>query len=84
MLLKIRRRMFLNELEIQIQEPKKSAFTMLLKDERGAVCRALEVATETDQHFYKWYGLDDLPYGIYTCEISGAIDEMKTQVVKRI
>ena len=84
MVLKIRQRLFINELEIEIQEPRESSFKATLKDEKGTVCRALEVATDQSRSLYKWHGLNELPYGVYTCEISGGIGEMTTQVVKRL
>ncbi len=84
MFLKIRQRFFLNDLVIEIQEPKKSSFRALLKDNNGAICRSLEIKTEKNQSIYKWNGLNELPYGVYTCEILGELEEMKTQVVKRI
>ena len=84
MFLKIRQRFFLNDLVIEIQEPQKSSFKALLKDNNGAICRSLEMETETNQSIYKWSGLNELPYGVYTCEILGGIEAMKTQLVKRI
>jgi hypothetical protein len=84
MLLKIRQRIFLNDLVIEIQEPQKSNFTALLRDDNGTVCSALEMETQKNQSFYKWHGLNELPYGVYTCEISGGVEEVKMQLVKRI
>jgi hypothetical protein len=84
MLLKIRQRIFLNDLTIEIQEPQKFSLKALLRDDKGTVCRALEMETEKNQSSYKWNGLNELPYGVYTCEIFGGVEEMKTQLVKRI
>jgi len=33
---------------------------------------------------HTWKGLNDLPYGVYTFEVSGGSQEVKTQLVKRI
>ena len=84
MLLRIRQRIFLNDLVIEIQEPQKSSFKALLRDDNGTVCSALEMETEKNQCLYKWYGLNELPYGVYTCEILVGLGEMKMQLVKRI
>lgn len=84
MLLKIRQKIFLNDLVIEIQEPKQFSFKAILRDDKGAVCSALEMETEKNQSFYKWNGLNELPYGIYTCEIMGGIEQIKMQLVKRI
>ena len=84
MFLKIRQRFFLNDLVIEIQEPQKSSFTALLKDNNGAICRSVKMETQKNQSVYIWNGLNELPYGVYTCEILGGIEAMKTQLVKRI
>ncbi len=84
MLLKIRQRIFLNDLVIEIPEPQKLSFKALLKDDKGTVCKSLEMETEKNQSSYKWNGLNELPYGIYTCEILGGVEEMSMQLVKRI
>ena len=84
MLLRIRQRIFLDDLVIEIQEPQKSSFKALLRDDNGVVCSALEMETEKNKSLYKWNGLSELPYGVYTCEIWGGMEEMKTQLVKRI
>jgi hypothetical protein len=84
MFLKIRQRFFLNDLVIEIQEPQKSSFIVLLRDHNGNFCRSVEMKTETNQSLYKWNGLNELPYGVYTCEILEGIQEMTMQLVKRI
>ncbi len=84
MLLKIRQQIFLNDLLIEIYEPQKSSVKAFLKDDKGTVCRALEMETEQNQASYRWNGLNELPYGVYTCEISSGFDEMKMRLVKRI
>ena len=84
MFLRIRQTIFLNDLVIEIQEPQNSSFKALLRDNNGTVCRSLEMETEKNQSFYKWNGLDELPYGVYTCELFGGMEEMKMRLVKRI
>ncbi len=83
-MLLIRQKMFLNDLTIEIQETQKSTFKALLRDDKGTICSALEMETEKNQSFYKWNGLNELPYGVYTFEILGGMEEMKMQLVKRI
>ena len=36
------------------------------------------------QQFLDWEGLNELPYGVYTLEVSQGADEMKMRLVKRI
>lgn len=83
-MLLIRQKMFLNDLTIEIQETQKSTFKALLRDDKGTICSALEMETEKNQSFYKWNGLNELPYGVYTFEILEGMEEMKMQLVKRI
>lgn len=84
MQLRIRHKVFLDELTIEAQEPKNLIFKALLKDDQGKICRSLELETESSRSFYKWYGLNELPYGLYTCEIFSGDAESQTQLVKRV
>jgi hypothetical protein len=36
------------------------------------------------QQSLDWEGLNELPYGVYTLEVSQGADEMKMRLVKRI
>lgn len=82
--LRIRQKVFLDELIIEVQEPQNLSFKALLIDEKGNICRSLELETASDRSLYKWYGLNELPYGLYTCEILGGDAESITQLVKRL
>ncbi len=84
MLLKIKQKIFLNELIIEVQEPEEISFKALLKDEKGTVCKSLEMEAVSHQSFYKWNGLNELPYGVYTCEIFSGSEELKTELIKRL
>jgi hypothetical protein len=44
----------------------------------------METEMEKDQQELYWGGLNDLPYGVYTLEISQGQDEMKMRLVKRV
>jgi len=76
--------MFIDRLTFQLDHPHKSFFKAVLKDDNGSVCSALETETENDQLEFNWIGLNDLPYGVYTLEISSGADEMKMRIVKRV
>jgi hypothetical protein len=84
MYLRIRNTVFIDELIIEVHEPKNVGFTALLKDDKGNICRSLELETGTNQSSYKWHGLNELPYGLYTCEIYGGDAASKTRLVKRL
>ena len=82
--LRIRHKVFLDELIIEVQEPTNLSFKALLIDDQGNICRSLELDAESDRSLYKWNGLNELPYGLYTCEIYGGEAESKTQLIKRL
>jgi len=84
MLLSIRPRIFLNELTFEINELEKCLLKVVLRDEGGRVCTAMEASSSGCQSVHTWKGLNDLPYGVYTFEVSGGSEEVKTQLVKRI
>jgi hypothetical protein len=48
------------------------------------VCSVLEKKISKDEENVTWTGLNDLPYGKYTLELSQGEDEMKMNLVKRI
>lgn len=56
----------------------------VLKDDTGSVCRTIERKVYMEKEELTWSGLNDLPYGRYTLELSHGEDEMKMHLVKRI
>ena len=49
---------------------------------QGSICRTIEKDIDTDREELTWSGLNDLPYGRYTLELSQGDDEMKMNLVK--
>jgi hypothetical protein len=43
----------------------------------------MEKALPNNQHELTWDGLDNIPYGVYTIELSQGADEMKMRLVKK-
>lgn len=84
MFLKVKSPVFIDHLTFQVEDPQKSLLRAVLRDDTGLVCSALEKEVETDQQQFDWNGLNDLPYGVYTLEISRGKDEMKMRLVKRV
>jgi len=56
----------------------------ILLDEHGTVCRKMETEVQDNVQEVTWDGLNDLPYGIYTLQLSQGSHEMNTRVVKRV
>jgi len=84
MFLKIKSPVFIDRLTFQVDPTQKCLLKAVLKDDTGIVCGAMETEVEKDQQELYWGGLNDLPYGVYTLEISGGMVEMKMSLVKRV
>ncbi len=84
MLLKIRSSVFIDRLTFEVDDPQKCLLKAVLKDDKGSVCSALETEAQNDQQVFNWNGLNDLPYGVYTLEVSRGADETKMRIVKRV
>lgn len=84
MTVKVKSSVFIDALHLQLSLPAGKALRGVLKDDKGSVCRTLEQEFSPGTREYTWAGLNDLPYGRYTLELSHAEDEMKLNLVKRI
>jgi hypothetical protein len=84
MFVKMKSPVFIDRLTFELDQPQKCMLRAVLKDDKGSVCSALETEAANDQHVFNWVGLNDLPYGVYTLEISRGCDEMKMRLVKRV
>ena len=84
MFAKVRSITFIDALELELSGPKGNCLRGILKDEKGSICGTLEKDIAQDQEQLNWTGLNDLPYGRYTLELSHGEDEMKMNLVKRI
>jgi hypothetical protein len=84
MFAKIKSSIFIDALRLQLTTPKGNSLRGVLKDDQGSVCSTLERDISTDREEFTWTGLNDLPYGRYTLELSQGGDEMKVNLVKRI
>ena len=68
----------------KINTPKGNFLRGVLKDDTGIVCRTIEKNILSEGEEMTWTGLNDLPYGRYTLELSHGEDEMKLNLVKRV
>lgn len=84
MFAKIKSSNFIDALRLQLTAPKGNSLRGILRDDQGSVCSTLEKDISTDREEFTWSGLNDLPYGRYTLELSQGEDEMKMNLVKRI
>src|SRR5450631_580582 len=84
MFLKIKSPTFIDRLSLEINQTQKSLLKAVLKDDSGAICSIMQKELGFGQQFLDWEGLNELPYGVYTLEVSQGADEMKMRLVKRI
>ncbi len=83
MFAKVKPQVFIDTLTLELSSTERKAFKAVLKDEKGSVCRRLE-SDGFPHDSLIWSGLNDLPYGVYTIELTQGEDEMKMRIVKRV
>lgn len=84
MFAKVKSSVFIDALQLQLNAPKGICLRGVLKDDAGSVCRTMEKNISTDKEEIIWEGLNDLPYGRYTLELSQGDDKLKMNLVKRV
>ena len=84
MFAKVKSSNFIDALQLVLTMPKGHWVRGVLKDDRGSVCRIMEKEVNTEREELTWDGLNDLPYGKYTLELSQGEDEMRMNLVKRV
>lgn len=84
MFAKVKSSVFIDALQLELLAPKGDYLRGVLKDEKGSVCSTLERDLSFHLEKITWGGLNELPYGVYTLELSQGEDEMKMRLVKRV
>ncbi len=84
MFAKLKSFVFIDAFRLEVSGPKGNCIRGILRDEKGSVCSTIERNTITEKEELTWNGLNDLPYGRYTLELSHGEDEMKVNMVKRV
>jgi hypothetical protein len=84
MFAKIKSPVFIDALKLELIAGAHSSLRGVLKDDKGSVCSTLEATIPYEQKELTWRGLSDLPYGVYTLELSQGEDAMQMRLVKRI
>jgi hypothetical protein len=59
-------------------------FCAILRDDTGCECSRFETEIPEGNQVITWNGLNHLPYGVYTLELSKGQEEMKVRMVKRV
>jgi hypothetical protein len=84
MFAKIKPSIFIDALQLELTSANGSHLKAVLRDDKGSVCSSLEKAVACENEAFTWSGLNDLPYGTYTLELSQGDDQMEMRVVKRV
>lgn len=84
MIAKVRSSTFIDTLTFQLIACTQTFLKAVLRDEKGSVCSELETTFKQEEPEITWKGLNDLPYGIYTLELSQGEEEIKLRMVKRV
>ena len=75
---------FINDLVVDVKEAQQMPVNVALRNEDGFICcKAVKKICILSQSF-KWEGLNDLPYGVYTLECSQGEELVAMRLVKRI
>lgn len=87
MFAKVKPSIFIDALQLELTALKGNLLKGVLKDDNGSVCSVLEKSISKDKENLTWTGLNDLPYGKYTIELSQGEDDhhgVRMNLVKRI
>ncbi|HEX4958002.1 MAG TPA: hypothetical protein VFV46_07470 [Lacibacter sp.] len=83
MLAKVKPQVFLDSLDIEVKEQASVPVTATLRDEKGSICRSAAYQCTPDTAF-TLSGLNDLPYGVYSLELSNGDAQLHVRLVKRV
>jgi len=84
MIAKVKSSNFIDTLKVELLSCTNHSLKAVLRNEQGSICSELETMLITDQPEITWKGLNDLPYGVYTLELSQGEDEIRLRMVKRV
>jgi hypothetical protein len=84
MFAKVKSSVFIDALKFELVAKANACLKAVLRDDQGSVCGTLETTMPDTEQELTWKGLNDLPYGVYTLELSQGEDEMKLRLVKRV
>ncbi len=84
MFAKVKPTVFIDSLKFELMAQGHNSLKAILRDDRGCVCSTLEASMPVRNNELVWRGLNNLPYGVYTLELTRGDDEMKMRLVKRI
>jgi hypothetical protein len=83
MFAKVKPHVFLDSLNIETLQEPGQLLKAILKDDKGSICRSADYQHSPEKAF-TWTGLNDLPYGVYSLELSNGDAQLHVRLVKRV
>jgi len=84
MLPRVKTAVFIDFLNLEVDELSYSSVSAVLKDEDDKVMLNLNLNVPKGEKQIRWNGLNNLPYGIYSLELSNGEEKSKIRLVKRV
>ena len=83
MFAKVKSTTFIDSLKFELSSDGDSPVKGILRDEKGTICGEVEMRRQRNNELI-WRGLNNLPYGVYTLELTKGEEEVKMRLVKRV
>jgi len=84
MLPRIKTPVFIDFLNLEVDEVSSPSISAVLKDEDGKIMLNLNLNVSKGEKQIRWNGLNNLPYGIYNLELSNGEEKSRIRLVKRV
>jgi hypothetical protein len=84
MIAKVKSATFIDSLQFEMVAASQNMLKAVLRDEKGSICSQLETNFVLNEPEITWKGLNDLPYGVYTLELSQGEEKIRLRMVKRV
>jgi hypothetical protein len=84
MIAKVKSATFIDSLQFELIAASQLLLKAVLRDDKGSVCGQLETVYLQTEPEITWKGLNDLPYGVYTLELSQGEEQVRLRMVKRV
>lgn len=84
MFAKVKSQVFIDTLTLEMMTPAGSSLKAILKDDKGSICRTMETDVAVSKGYVVMNDLSELPYGVYSLELSHGGNEETIRMVKRV
>ncbi|MBX3253115.1 MAG: hypothetical protein KF862_03150 [Chitinophagaceae bacterium] len=81
---KLKSPVFIDTLVFDLSNTPSPSLNVVLRDDQGRICNSLNTAFEPGLKTFYWSGFNELPYGVYTLELSEEKEKKLLNLVKRV